>query len=192
MKKTIIGVIVAMITITTGCTNGANKAGADNTDKKAYKELTFGMPVEEVKAKGYIEADKPTNKNDAGYDMYPSKIKDMSGVDFESNTLYFCENQLVQVRLIRYSKKKDEALETWETIYNTVKATYGNPKKEEIDSNKAAEWRIGDKRITCRMKKEINLFSDDSYINTVNIIDDKLIESLEKSKLEKFEKTNDI
>ena len=85
---------------------------------------------------GYIKTDGPARKSDQGFDMYLSEIKDMAGINFDRNYLVFSENKLVQVLLVKTTKNINEALDAWDTTYNTTKVKYGETTKEKLSNDK--------------------------------------------------------
>lgn len=190
MKKTHLFAITFIALLFVSCSNGGkNPATEDSTESKAYKELAFGMSVEKIKEMGYIKTDRSESKSDQGFDMYPSEIKDMAGVNFDYNYLCFSENQLVQVLLVKTTMKKDEALEVWDTIYNSTKIKYGEPIKETLSNDKKAQWNIRNKTIFCTYEK---IYFSDYYSNAVKIMNQKLMDDIAKSKLEKYKENTDI
>ena len=93
MKKLYILSFALVAIVFISCTNSTkNPLTGDSTENKAYKELKFGMTAEKVKEMGYTKMDKPEKMDDQGFEMYSSEIKDMAGVNFDNNILYFSEN----------------------------------------------------------------------------------------------------
>lgn len=117
MKKSFYLAFIAILAILTSCSSG---------DDTAYKDLKFGMTLEEVKAKGYCYDEKTISEE--GMDTYQCKYSDFAGVSFEKAELSFRDNKLAKVRFINTTTDASKQQEISKKVHDYLTSTYGQPK----------------------------------------------------------------
>ena len=86
MKKSLFLLLSAILMLCASCDTG---------DATAYKDLVFGMTLEEVLAKGYCSGDKSLSEE--GLDSFRCAYSDFAGVTYEKCELIFQDNKLAKV-----------------------------------------------------------------------------------------------
>lgn len=86
MKKSLLLILSIIIGVFSSCDIG---------DATAYKDLVFGMSLEEVQTKGYCTGEKSITED--GLDSYRCVYTDFAGVTYEKCELIFQNNKLVKV-----------------------------------------------------------------------------------------------
>ena len=86
MKRTLFLIYSAILCLCIGCDFG---------DATAYKDLVFGMSLEEVKAKGYCTGEKTFSEE--GMETYQCRYSDFAGCNSDKAELCFSNNKLAKV-----------------------------------------------------------------------------------------------
>ena len=70
-------------------------ASCDTGDATAYKDLVFGMTLEEVQTKGFCSGEKSMSED--GLDSYRCMYSDFAGCNYEKCELVFQDNKLAKI-----------------------------------------------------------------------------------------------
>lgn len=112
MKKLLFFLLSAIGILVNGCSSG---------DATAYKDLVFGMSVEEVKAKGFCDGEQIRIED--GMNVYECKYSDFAGIDYERAELAFRNDKLAKVHFYNstYSPEYQRKISKEVTDYLTSK-----------------------------------------------------------------------
>lgn len=119
MKKAFYTVIIVIAAILSSCNSG---------DATAYRDLIFGMSLEEVKAKDCIASDEKTISEE-GMDTYQCKYSDYAGVQYDKAELSFRGNKLAKVLFVKSTKSAVEQQATSNKVYDFLTSKYGQVKE---------------------------------------------------------------
>ena len=155
MKKAFYLVVIVIATILSSCNSG---------DATAYRDLIFGMSLEEVKAQGYIASDEKTISEE-GMDTYQCKYSDYAGIHYDKAELSFCGNKLAKVFFVKSTKRADEQLATSNKVHDFLTSKYG-PVKE---TGKYYGWKDSKHVFLQYVHVEIGEDYTSTYVNELAI-----------------------
>ena len=157
MKKSLFLILSAILLLCTSC---------DTSDSTAYKDLVFGMTLEEVQEKGYCSGEKSISEE--GFDSYRCIYSDFAGIKYEKCELIFQDNKLVKVHFYNSTFDALYQKEISSKINDYLTSKFGPAKS----LNKCLGWK-DDKRTYIwyvhindepfMYVNELAIFGNDSY-----------------------------
>lgn len=154
MKKGLYIALFAILTMCNACSSG---------DATAYKDLVFGMSVEEVKAKGYCD-DKIIRTED-GMKVYLCKDKDFADIYYEKAELSFREDKLASVHFYNSTYDAEYQREISKKVTDYLTSQYGTPQTV----NKCEGWKDDKKTFILYIHVDITELTP-KYINELAIL----------------------
>lgn len=154
MKKAFYLVVIVIAAILSSC----------DSDATAYRELIFGMSLEEVKAKGYIASDEKTISEE-GMDTYQCKYSDYAGVHYDKAELSFRGDKLAKVLFVKSTKDADEQQATSKKVNDFLTSKYGQAK----ETGKYYGWKAPKHVFLQYVHVEIGEDYTSTYVNELAI-----------------------
>lgn len=141
-------------------------ASCDSGDSTAYKDLIFGMPLEEVIAKGYCSGDKTISEE--GLETYRCIYSDFAECNYEKCELSFQEGKLAKVHFFNSTTDAERQRDISKKVRDYLTSRFGQPK----EVNRCNGWK-DDKRTyiqyihvddaTFMLVNELAIFGNDYY-----------------------------
>ena len=157
MKKSLFLILSAILLLSSSCDIG---------DATAYKDLVFGMTLEEVQAKGYCSGEKSISEE--GSDSYRCVYSDFAGCYYEKCELIFQENKLAKVHFYNSTFDAERQRDISKKVTDYLTSKFGPAKMV----NKCNGWK-DDKRTyilyihvddtTSMYVNELAIFGNDYY-----------------------------
>ena len=167
MKKILLLMIAVLAMV--GCNNTKNNAKASTnpivekyTDEqaiKAFKDLKWGMNIDEMINLGYIST------KDTSQWVIPLKYNQIGNVEFEDVSIMTHDNKLFAVVFHEYMKGFNNSIHKLREVKNWFNNQYGNPEFEKTVSEDSLKldikevlylWNIKHKRIKGTIEKSSN------------------------------------
>lgn len=156
MKKALyLVIIVVFAAILSSCNSG---------DATAYRDLIFGMSLEEVKDKGFIASDEKTISEE-GMDTYQCKYSDYAGVHYDKAELSFRGDKLAKVLFVKSTKSADEQQATSKKVNDFLTSKYGQAK----ETGKYYGWKDSKHVFLQYVHVEIGEDFTSTYVNELAI-----------------------
>lgn len=152
MKKCILLVAFIASAIFVGC-------GINNPT--AYKDLVFGMSVEEAKSNGLCEGEKLRLED--GMDIYKCKDSDFAGCHYQKAELSFRNNKLAKVHFYNSTDDPNTQREMSKKVYDYLTSKYGQARSVK----KSDGWKDDNKTILLYIHVEPDSLFE--YINELAI-----------------------
>ncbi len=154
MKKSFYLAFIAIFSILTSCSS------SDNT---AYKDLKFGMTLEEVKAKGYCYDEKSISEE--GMDTYQCKYSDYADIHYDKAELSFRNNKLAKVLFHISPADATKQKEISNKVHDYLTSKYGPSK----DAGKCYGWKDEKRTFLHYVHIDIDENYKSSYVNELAI-----------------------
>ena len=167
MKKILLLMIAVLAMV--GCNNTKNNAKASTnpivekyTDEqaiKAFKDLKWGMNIDEMINLGYIST------KDTSQWVIPLKYNQIGNVEFEDVSIMTHDNKLFAGVFHEYMKGFNNSIHKLREVKNLFNNQYGNPEFEKTVSEDSLKldikevlylWNIKHKRIKGTIEKSSN------------------------------------
>lgn len=167
MKKILLLMIAALAMV--GCNNTKKNAKASTnpivekyTDEqaiKAFKNLKWGMNIDEMINLGYIST------KDTSQWVIPLKYNQIGNVEFEDVSIMTHDHKLFAVVFHEYMEGFNNSIHKLREVKNLFNAQYGNPEFEKTVSEDSLKldikevlylWNIKHKRIKGTIEKSSN------------------------------------
>ncbi len=154
MKNTIMIILFTVFTVLLSC---------DSSDAIAYKELVFGMTLEDVQAKGYC-----TGRNEIledGTIAYQCKYNDFANCKYDDAILIFQNNKLIKVHFICTTDDGNIQQQMSNRIFDYLTSQFGQSK----ETNKCYGWRDAKRTFILYPHMEFDELMKSKYINELSI-----------------------
>ena len=203
MKNFLLSIsLLVSLLLVSSCNGGKNNQLQIEQDsifaasQKAYKELLFGMSINEVKKLGYLESDEPilnVNLEDIdengdvifkedvnGVVNYGCKSKNIGEYTFSFASLGFANDSLVEVTFQKNVEFKSSLSVVYKEIKDILDSNYGNPFSENLpdftipSDMQVLEYHVGSKHITLSFDVDedaVAMGFDNKYCYILEIID---------------------
>lgn len=126
MKKSLFSILSAILLLCTSCGSG---------DATAYKDLLFGMSLEEVQSRGYCTGDKTLSEE--GLDSYQCIYSDFAGCNYEKCELIFQDNKLAKVHFYNSTIDAERQRDISKKVTDYLTSKFGPAKAV----NKCDGWK---------------------------------------------------
>lgn len=166
MKKVLLVLYVSIACMLCGCSSGS-----DNTT--AYKDLKFGMTLDEVRYKGFCSETHPTSKD--GMLNYKCSTSDFAGCQYEKAELSFKNNKLVKVYFFNSTSDPEKQKEISKKVTNYLTSNFGP--SESI--NKCEGWKDEKRTFILYIHSNVDKSMKSTYINELAIFSNYLHKSQE-------------
>ena len=156
MKQTLALTLFAVIALLTSC---------GSSDASAYKDLVFGMSLEDVQAKGYLASDEKT-LSEEGLPTYQLKFTDYAGINYEKAEVSFRDNKLAKVHFYNSTTDavKQQNISKKITDYLTSKYGSSKPATSKIDG-----WKDEKRTFLLYIHSEFDEHMKNILINELSI-----------------------
>ena len=156
MKQYLALTLLAFIVLLTSCSS---------SDATAYKDLVFGMTLEDVQAKGYLASDQQSISEE-GLPTYQLKFSDYAGINYEKAEVSFRDNKLAKVHLFNSTTDALKQREISKKITDYLTSNYGksNPATSKIDG-----WKDEKRTFLLYIHSEFDEHMKNILINELSI-----------------------
>ena len=157
MKKSLFLILSAILLLCTSC---------DTSDSTAYKDLVFGMTLEEVQEKGYCSGEKSISEE--GFDSYRCVYSDFAGITYEKCELIFQDNKLAKVHFYNSTSDPLYQKNISKKIYDYLTSKLGPAKSVNKcegwkDEKRTYIWYVHIDDATFLYINELSIFGNDYY-----------------------------
>lgn len=159
MKKTLFVLCLSIVCLLSGCSSG------DNT---AYKDLTFGMTLEDVRSKGYLADNNPVSSEDMI--SYRCAYSDFAGCQYEKAELNFQNDKLVRVYFYNSTLDPEVQKEFSRKVTDYLTSLFGPSKLV----NKCDGWRDEKRTYILYVHSDFDDNMNLKYINELAIYSNDL------------------
>ena len=154
MKNTIMLTVLAALALLTSCSSG---------DVTAYRDLVFGMSLEEVQAKGYCTGESAIIED--GMVAYQCKYNDFAGCKYDDAILVFQNNQLIKVHFVFTTDDSNMQQQMSKKVFDYLTTKIG--KSQEV--NKCYGWKESKRTFILYPHMELDEHLESKYINELSI-----------------------
>ena len=156
MKQYLVLTFVAVMALLTSCGSG---------DATAFKDLVFGMSIEDVQAKGYLASDEQSFSEE-GLPTYQLKFSDFAGIKYEKAEVSFRDNKLAKVHLYNSTTDALKQQEISRKITDYLTSNYGKPKPA---TSKIDGWKDEKRTFLLYIHSEFDEHMRNILINELSI-----------------------
>lgn len=161
MKKALFVLYVSIASLLCGCSFGSD-------DTTAYKDLKFGMTLDEVRSKGFCSDTHPISKD--GMLNYKCSTSDFAGCQYEKAELSFKNNKLVKVYFLNSTSDPERQKEISKKVTNYLTSNFGL--SESI--NKCEDWKDEKRTFILYIHSNVDKNMKSTYINELAIFSNDL------------------
>lgn len=166
MKKALLVLYVSIACLLCGCSSGSN-------DTTAYKDLKFGMTLDEVRSKGFCSDTHPITKD--GMLNYKCSTSDFAGCQYEKAELIFKNNKLVKVYFFNSTSDPEKQKEISKKVTNYLTSNFGPSR----NINKCEGWKDKNRTFILYIHSNVEENMKSTYINELAIFSNDLYKSQE-------------
>lgn len=164
MKKTLFILCASIVYLFCSCSLGSG-------DTTAYKDLNFGMTLEEVRSKGFCSDEQPISKD--GMLTYKCLYSDFADCQYEKAELGFQDNKLVKVYFFNSTSDPEKQREMSQKVTDYLTSKFGPSRTV----NKCEGWKDEKRTFILYIHSDIDANMKSSYINELAIYSNDLHKS---------------